>query len=251
MLYLVGLGLFDEKDVSLKGIAVIKECDLVYLERYTSPWKGDLRNLEKIAAKKIKEIERSDLEENSKSIVGEATEKDVAILVPGDPLVATTHSALVLEARNNGVKVGIIHSSSIFSAVAETGLHIYKFGKTTTVAYPEGNFSPKTPYNVLEENKKNKSHTLLLLDVKSEKNRFMTVNEALGILLEIEREENKDIFSNETLCVGVARLGGDILIKAGEVKKLKKIDFGPPPHILIVPGELHFTEKEFLDMFGI
>ncbi|MBN2518685.1 MAG: diphthine synthase [Candidatus Altiarchaeota archaeon] len=249
MLYLIGLGLFDEKDVSVRGIETIKKCDSVYLERYTSPWRGNLGNLEKATGKRIKEVARSDLEEKSKRILEEAIKKDVAVLVPGDPLVATTHSALALEAKKIAMEVSVVHSSSVFSAVAETGLHIYKFGRTATVAYPEEKFFPKTPYTVLGENKKNKSHTLLLLDVKAEDNKFMTINEAVEILLEIEARENENVFDNETFCVGIARLGGDTFIKTGKAKELKKWDFGPPPHILVVPGELHFTEEEFLNLF--
>lgn len=36
MLYLVGLGLADETDVTVKGLEVIKKASRVYLEAYTS-----------------------------------------------------------------------------------------------------------------------------------------------------------------------------------------------------------------------
>ena len=36
MFYLVGLGLFDEKDISLKGIETLKNVDKVYAEFFTS-----------------------------------------------------------------------------------------------------------------------------------------------------------------------------------------------------------------------
>lgn len=36
MLYLVGLGLADETDVTVKGLEVVKKADRVYLEAYTS-----------------------------------------------------------------------------------------------------------------------------------------------------------------------------------------------------------------------
>jgi diphthine synthase len=246
MLYLIGLGLHDEKDITLKGVEVAKACDKVYAELYTSPWQGSLDTLSKEVGE-IVTLHRSDLEEDSKKLIDESENNDVAILVSGDPLVATTHSSLIIEARKKGIPVKIIHSSSVFSGIAETGLQVYKFGKTATVAYPEPNFFPKTSYNVLAENLKSGLHTILLLDVKADQNRYMTVNEAIELMLKIESEEKKKVFTENTKCVGVARLGGDVMIKYGTAKELSQMDFGGPPHVMIVPGKMHFSEEEFLE----
>jgi len=137
MLVLIGLGLFDEKDLSLRGIEEAKKANKVYIELYTTAWFGDLEKLEEIIGKKIKVLKRKDLEENSGKILEEAKTQDIAIFVGGDPLVATTHSALILEARKRGIKTEVIHNSSIFSAIAETGLHIYKFGSCVTIPFLE------------------------------------------------------------------------------------------------------------------
>jgi len=247
MLYLIGLGIHDEGDVTLKGVEAAKGCDSIYAEFYTSPWRGSLSKLEELVGKKIVTLQRADLEEKSKKLIDEAAKKDIVVFVSGDPLVATTHSSLIIEAKKRRIPVKIIHSSSIFSAIAETGLQIYKFGKTATVAYPEKNFFPKTPYNVIAENLKNGMHTLLLLDVKADKNKYMSIDEAIDILLEIESQEKKKVFTEETACIGVARLGGDVVIKYEKASEMRKADFGKPPHVLIVPGELHFSEKEFLE----
>lgn len=247
MLYLIGLGLYDEKDITLKGVEVAKGCDSIYLETYTSLWHGSLDKLEKAIGKKIVTLQRSDLEEKSARLIQEAKSKDVAVFVPGDPLVATTHTSLITEAREEKIGVRIIHASSVFSAIAETGLHIYKFGKTATVAYPEKNFYPKTPYEILAENLKTGAHTLFLLDVKAAESRYMTVSEAVEILLELESKEKKKIFTPETKCVGVARLGGDTMIKYSTAESLRKAEFGRPPHVLIVPGKMHFAEEEYLE----
>ena len=249
MLYLIGLGLYDEGDISVRGIETAKKCDIVCAELYTSPWQGSLKTLGGLVGTDIIELKRADLEENLKLTIEKAYNKDMALFVPGDPLVATTHSSVVMEAHLRGINVEVIHASSVFSAVAETGLHIYKFGKTATVAYPEKNFFPKTGYQVLKENKKRGLHTLLLLDVKADQNRYMTVNEAIELLLKLEEMENESVFGDDTLCVGVARLGGDdkkTLIGFGNAKELMKHDFGGPPHVLIVPGELHFSEEDYL-----
>jgi len=246
MLYLIGLGLHDEKDITLKGLEVAKACDKVYAELYTSPWQGSLDTLSEQVGE-IVTLQRSDMEEDSKKLINESEKSDIAILVSGDPLVATTHSSLIIEARKKKIPVKIIHSSSVFSGIAETGLQVYKFGKTATVAYPEPNFFPKTPYNVLGENLKAGLHTILLLDVKADQDRYMTVNEAIELMLQIESEEKKKFFTEETKCVGVARLGGDVTIKYGTAKELNQADFGGPPHVMIVPGKMHFSEEEFLE----
>ncbi len=36
MLYIIGLGLADEKDVSVKGLEIIRRAERVYLEAYTA-----------------------------------------------------------------------------------------------------------------------------------------------------------------------------------------------------------------------
>lgn len=36
MLYIIGLGLGDERDITLRGLDAIKKCSKVYIEAYTS-----------------------------------------------------------------------------------------------------------------------------------------------------------------------------------------------------------------------
>jgi len=255
MLTLIGLGIYDEGDISMKGIEAIKMSDEVFCELYTSPWQGDLKILEKVTRKKIELLERSDLEENSKKIIELAKEKDVAVLVSGDPLVATTHSALVIDAKKEGIDVRIIHASSIFSAIAECGLQIYKFGRTTTIAFPRENYFPESPYRVLRENLEKGLHTLFLLDVDFENRRYMTVKQAIELMLEMESRTGDGSFTEETACVGVARVGSpDRVIAYGTAKELKeaeRVDFGASPHALVVPGKLHFSEEEYLGFLKI
>jgi len=251
MLYLIGLGLFDEKDLTLRGLEQLKESDYVYAELYTSFFHGDLQRLEALCGKKITVLKRADLEEHPEdTVLKHAGEKTVSLLVAGDPMVATTHVDLALRARAKGAAVKVIHSSSVYSAVAETGLQIYKFGKTTSVVYPEKSYFPESPYDALKENRERGLHTLCLLDVKAEEDRYMTVAEAVGILFEIEKKRRQGVFTGDTLCVGVSRLGGDTLIKAGKAQDVLNADFGKPPHALIVPGKLHYLEEEALKAFS-
>ena len=250
MLYFIGLGIHDERDISLRGLEILRDCDEVYAEFYTNVFRGDLGVLESLIKKEIRVLERRDMEEKpEEGILRNAVDSKVALLVPGDPLVATTHIDLILRARKLGIKYKIIHASSIYSAVGETGLQIYKFGKTSSLVFPEKNYFPTTPYEVLKENQGAGLHTLLLLDIKSREKRFMRVNEGINLLLRMEEIKKEKIFNADTLCIGIARLGGDSKIKAGKAEELLKEDFGAPPHILVIPGKLHFMEEEALDIF--
>jgi len=210
MLYLVGLGLNDEKDISVRGLEIIKKCKC-FIELYTSNWKG------KVDAEKI---QRADLEENSQKILNLAKEQDIAILIPGDPLSATTHISLVIDAKKQGITVEIIHSSSIFSAIGETGLQLYKFGRTLTLP-KEGEYESIS--KGIKENQSLGLHTLILLDPG------MIAQEALDKL-----KPGKVViahFSNKTK-----------IVYSDEAK-----DF-PEPAVIIIPGKLHFQEKEYLEI---
>lgn len=251
MLTLIGLGLHDEKDLTLRGIDAAKQADEVYIELYTSVWHGK-EELEKIVSKKIEELRREDLEQGADKIVGKAKTKNVVVFIPGDPLVATTHSMLLEEARKSGVETKIIHNASIFSAIAETGLHIYKFGATATVPFREktGSKLPESVYDVIKLNKRAGLHTLLLLDIDSD--RCMDAKESMKILLALEEARKEGLFTNETEVMVFARAGGnDSKIWFGRVVDLIKTDFGEPPMILIVLGMMHFTEREYLEKFII
>jgi diphthine synthase len=246
MLTLVGLGLHDEKDVTLRGVEAAKSADAVYIELYTNAWLGK-GALEKIIGKKIAELKREDLEQNAARLIAEAKEKDVILFVSGDPLIATTHSTLLADARKAGVEARVVHNASIVSALGETGLHVYKFGATATVPFPEKTSGkpPESVYDVLKSNKATGLHTLLLLDITPE--RCMTPGEAMRTLLEIEGKRGEKVFTDDTEVVVFARAGApDSKIAFGRSRELKDADFGKPPAIIIVPGRLHFAEKEYL-----
>ena len=130
-----------------------------------------------------------------------------------------------------------------------SGLHIYKFGKTVTVPFPE-NFS-ETPYKVITQNKTLGLHTLCLLDLKATENQFLGINQALKMLLEVEEKNNKGVFTPTTIALGIARAGSDNpTLKADFIEELINFDFGEPPYSLIFPGALHFMEIEALIAFA-
>lgn len=245
-LYLIGLGLSGEKDLSVKALEAIKGCDIVYLENYTSRLNVPISKLETLYGKKIILADRDMVESQAeKTILKDAKTKDVAFLIVGDIFSATTHTDIWMRARELGIKTRLIHGPGIFSGISETGLQLYKFGKTTSIPFPAGNWKPETPYDVLKENQKVGSHTLILLDLSPKDDRFMTVNDAIRYLLDIEAERKEEIFTKDTLCIGCARLGSEApTIISGPAKSLLDEDFGAPLHCLIVPGILHFAEEQ-------
>ena len=237
MLTLIGLGLHDEKDISLKGLEALKESDEAYIETYTNIWHGSLEKLEKIAGKEITEIPREKVE--SDFLVGLAKEKNVCLLVPGDPLSATTHYDLVERARKSGTPVKIIHSSSIFTAIAETGLHLYKFGRTATIPFPREGYRPLSFIDAVMDNLEKGLHTLLLVDTLPQ----MTPEVAFSMLREASEERGVGI-DKVLLCMD---LGGDSDIRYIPISE-------PPsdftlPFCIIVPGKLHFTEESAIRQF--
>jgi diphthine synthase len=251
-LIFIGLGLNDEKGISLKGLEETKTADSVFLELYTSLLPDfSLKHLEALLGKRVHVVTRCNLEEENGALILNAAEKGKAVLlVPGDPFIATTHVALRIEAEKRGVKTRVVHGASILSAIVGlSGLHNYKFGKTVTIPFPE-NFS-ETPYNVIAQNKKLGLHTLCLLDLKVDERRFLSIKEGLALLLESEQKRKKRIVTRNTLAVGVARVGSDKpVLKAGYVKSLLDFDFGEPPHSLILLGQLHFMEADALVAFA-
>lgn len=248
----VGIGLNDEKGISLKGLEEIKNSENIFIELYTNFMPNfSIKNLEFISGKKINRLSRRELEEEDGKIILDATERGKTVfLVPGDPLIATTHISLRLEAKKRKIRTRIVHGASVISAIiGQTGLHNYKFGKTVTIPL-SGNYS-ETPYKVIIQNKKRGLHTLCLLDINTKSQQFLSIKEALRTLLDIEQKRKKQVTTLNTFAIGVARIGNSSqFIKANNIENLLKIDFGGPPQSLIFPGELHFMESEALIAFA-
>ena len=251
-LVFVGLGLNDEKGISVKGLEETKSADQVFMEQYTNLMAGfSLQRFEALCDKKVQVVSRQVLEEGNGAVILEAAKVGKTVfLVPGDPFIATTHVTLRIDAEKQGIKTRIIHGTSIMSAIVSlSGLHNYKFGKTVTVPFPE-NFS-ETPYNVIAQNKKVGLHTLCLLDLKANENLFLSINQAIKLLLEVEEKKKLGVITPDTVAVGIARAGSDNpTLKAEFIKNLVNFDFGEPPYSLIVPGELHFMEVDSLVAFA-
>lgn len=249
MLVFVGLGL-GKDGISLKGLREAQEADAVYAELYTSLMPGlDVKELEQKMGKPIKIVGRDVVEGNPAEILETAKAKKVAFLVPGDPMVATTHVDLRLRAAKAGIETKMIYAASISSAAAGlVGLQNYKFGPSATISFPDN--PSARPYEILAENFERGLHTMLLLDI-GEGGRAMIASQAIEIMLGLEESLRRGVFTPNTLLVVVARAGSeDAVVRADRTDKLRGQDFGQPPHMLVVPGKLHFIEAEALKFFA-
>lgn len=254
MLTFIGLGLYDQKDISLKGLDAIREADVVYAEFYTSRLMGaTMQEMEELYGKPVKVLAREDVEQHPKdTVLADALDKKVVFLTGGDAMVATTHVDLRLRAKKLGIETRLIHGASIQSAVCGlTGLQNYRFGKSATIAFPYKEIISDTPYDTISMNKKNGLHTLLFLDIDREKG-YMTVNRGIELLLKAEERRKEGVIAG-TLCVGIARAGSPApSVKAGRIEDMASCDFGGPLHIMVVPADLHFLEEEALqDLAGL
>jgi len=228
----------DEKDISLKGLEIVKKCSHIYLETYTSILQCKVDDLEELYGKKIIPANRELVEKQAEIILENAKDNDVAFLVIGDAMCATTHKDLMLRAVKEGIKTQVIHNASIINAIGITGLEVYKFGKTTSIPFENENV--KAPFEVYQSNLKNNLHTLFLLDLNPEKDNFLTIKDAIEYL-------EKQGLTSETKVIGCARIGSDFpVIKYGEINKIKEFDFGKAPYCLIIPAKLHFIEEQAL-----
>jgi len=243
MLYLIGIGL-DKQDITLKGLEVMKECDKLYLDIYTSALPYSLNELKEIAGQDIFPAGRALLENEADSLIMEAKSNKIGILVAGDPLSATTHIDLILRAGKMKVKTEIVHSVSVLTAIAETGLQLYKFGKIASIPKWKQNYEPESWYDLMMHNLLNQAHTLLLLDIEIE------VPEALRYIYEISKKRDDKILDREIIlcsCLGTSRRK----IKIGKIKdfvKQKSLDFKMPA-CFILPAKLHFVEEEMINKF--
>jgi diphthine synthase len=241
----IGLGLNDERGLTLEGLEEARTATSVFAEFYTNIMPGlDLKKLELLLGKKVVVLNRVQLEEEGGRQILEATEHGrVAFLVPGDPMIATTHISVRLELAKKGIPSRIIHGPSVTSAVCgATGLQSYKFGKSVTL--PQESGVPGSVLETVRDNKDRGLHTLVLLDLRPELSRPLTIREAAAKLVVA------DPVLGNWMGIGVARIGSeDQFVLSAKLGRLQNEDFGSIPHCLVIPGRLHFMEVESLKVF--
>jgi len=249
-LYLIGLGLENQYDITLKALNIIKTCDIIYLETYTSLLQCTKQDLETLYQKPITLADRTQSENFDHQILQQAKNQNIAFLIVGDPIAATTHIELFKQAKQQQIPIQIVHNASILTAIGITGLQLYKFGRTTSIPFLEKVPNLETPYLVIKENQEKDLHTLLLLDLDPQIPNFMTPKEAINILEHIEQKLQQQVITPNTPAIVCARLSTTTqLIKYSTLNQLTKIDFGLPPYCLIIPAKkLHFIEQEMLEL---
>ncbi|KAJ4341182.1 diphthine synthase [Didymella glomerata] len=269
MLYLVGLGLADEKDVTVRGLEIIKKAERVYLESYTAVLLVDKEVLESFYGRSVTIADREMVESASDDILADADKVDVAFLVVGDPYGATTHTDLVLRARELSIPTRSIPNASILTSIGTTGLQLYNFGQTVSMVFFLDNWKPASFYDRVAENARIGLHTLVLLDIKVKEQslenmargrkiyeppRYMTVAQCAAQMLEVEEEiKMEGVYGRESLAVGVARVGSENeKIVAGTLEELCDADLGAPLHSLVLLGRrTHDLERDFLLEFAV
>jgi diphthine synthase len=248
-LFIIGYGLSGVQGLTIKAFKVLQSVDQIYFEVYTNFLvENTLQDLKEIFEKEIRPITRNTLEEDSKSFLKSIENVSTALVISGDPFIATTHHSLWLEAVERNFDIEIINNVSVYSLVPSlTGLSAYKFGKIASITFPDN--PSKVPYDIIRQNIEINAHSLVLLDLDIKTNKFLDVKEAITILDEMGNKYGENLIEEDSLLLGMAHLGTDKMkIFADTIENLQNINWKKigPPQALVIPGKLHFTEEEFI-----
>ncbi|MCL5873909.1 MAG: diphthine synthase [Candidatus Thermoplasmatota archaeon] len=219
----------------------LETSELILVDTYTSP-----NYLKEFGNRKLTFADRDSLE-NYEWIMNER--KNISIVIPGDSFSATTHYAIYREAILRGLKVKVFHNSSIFpTAATRMGLHLYKIGPAVSLPRFKHRFRPISPYDKMLENFKKGLHTILLLDTEPP----LELGDAIDQLLWMEEQTKGGLFDRNREIGVVCSLGtpNEKIIYA-KIETLRGWKDGEAPFTIVVPGELHFQEKEALDLFKL
>jgi len=250
-LYLVGMGL-SPRYLTVEAQEVISRADVVLVEGYTS--RLDISELATILKREdLRLVTRRDLEELSGRTILDMLDKgmDVVLITPGDPLVATTHVTLLIEAHRAGFEFHVVPGVSIIpTAVAFCGLMIYKLGRVATVVYPKDGITFEYPYDIIKANDDRNLHTLLLLEYDGEKGIAMRAVDALKILKEIEERRRENVVVEDRLVAVAASLGyPDFSVCIDKLEEVAKMDVKSVPQTLIfVSPRPHPVELEMIEV---
>ncbi|WP_323172281.1 diphthine synthase [Natrialba sp. PRR66] len=264
MLTFIGLGLYDERSITVEGRDALRDADRVYAEFYTSKLLGTtVSSLEAAHDIDIEVRDRAGVEQHPEDILETAESEDVAFLTAGDTMISTTHVDLRLRAHDRGIETRVIHGVTAQTATSSlTGLQNYRFGPATTLPFPYAHGADGLPASVTEtidENRADGLHTVVYLDIKvghsppnsqnpvgsddkadrdDEDEEFMTADVGADLLAAVYPE---------LVGVVVARAGSpDPLVEAGTMSELADREFGEPLHLLVIPGECHLLEADAL-----
>ncbi|QSG01961.1 diphthine synthase [Natranaeroarchaeum sulfidigenes] len=243
MLTFVGLGLYDERSITVEGQRALREADRAFAEFYTSKLIGtSAEELEAHHGTEIDVRDRAGVEQDPEPILDAAASGDAVFLTAGDTMISTTHVDLRLRAHERGIETRVIHGITAQTATSSlTGLQNYRFGKATTLPFPYAHGADGLPASVtdtIEANRDADLHTVVYLDIKADREEYMTADVGAELLA----EEYPDLVG-----VVVARAGSpEPLVEAAPLSDLAEREFGEPLHLLVIPGELHLLEADAL-----
>jgi len=232
--YLIGTGMSAES-ITIEGVTAVRKCKKAFLENYTVDFPYEKKFLERKLNKKIVELSREKVE--SEDLIKESKKDNIALLVYGDALSATTHSELILSCKKNKVPYVIIHNASVLTSVAECGLQLYKFGKTASMPTWKDNWKPDSFVEIIKQNQSIDAHTLLLVDI--------------GLKIDKAKEQLAEALKNHKMKIGkiiaCSELGVGDKAKI-EYSELDEISHKiRSPYCFVIPGKMHFLEEEFLE----
>jgi len=252
VLFFVGLGLDDERGLSRAALEVLRGC-VVFAEEYTAvATPGTLERLAAELGRPVRRLARAEVEGETELLAALGRSERVALVVVGDPFAATTHVALRLAAERAGHAWRYLPNASILVAAAGfLGLSQYRFGRTVSLPFPAPGFEPRSPLEQIAGNRERDLHTLLLLDLAPDAGRFLRADEALAILR--ERDPDARLLTDEDPLAVAVRVGQATAAGFfGPFRALRRVDFGPPLHAVVVPARrLHFEEEAALERFRL
>lgn len=248
MLYLVGAGIYDTFEMC-NSISILKSCDRIYLESFTSPISDNFIEILKTTIEPEKKIEfvKRWFVEDGRQILDESKTLNVGLISYGDPTIATTFTELRIRAMKNNIGVKVVHAASgITSLVGECGLQIYKIGKLVTMM--EERQSAISVYSTVFSNLNLNCHTVILTEYRQGDDGtvfFLKPNNVMSRLLDVEKDIMYGFVSEDSFLIVLSRIGTDgQKIFSGKIKSLLELDYGKGPHAIIFPSRFHFTEED-------
>jgi len=248
MLWFVGLGISGTRSIPIEVVKIIQKADFVYLESFTSPiYKQQEEEIKNMVNGSFK-IAKRWLVEDGQEILKVAKSSTVVLLSYGDPYVATTHIELRTRAKLEKIETNTIHSASaITSMIGESGLQFYKVGRIVTIMNEKK--SVITPYTYIFKNLIQGLHSVILLEYNQDENYFLDPKDAISSILDVEKEQKRNVVNKNTFAIVASRIGFKTQkITSGKFSNLLKVDFGEPPHSIIITGKLHFTESDAINV---
>ena len=248
MLWFVGLGISGTRSIPIEVVKIIQKADFVYLESFTSPiYKQQEEEIKNMVNGSFK-IAKRWLVEDGQEILKASKSSTVILLSYGDPYIATTHIELRTRAKLEKIETNTIHSASVItSMIGEAGLQFYKVGRIVTIMNEKKSII--TPYTAIFKNLIQGLHSVILLEYNQDENYFLDPKDAISSILDVEKEQKRNVVNKNTFAIVASRIGFKTQkITSGKFSNLLKVNFGEPPHSIIITGKLHFTESDAINV---